>query len=428
MKISQVTGREIFDSRGLPTVECEIVLEEKKSEQMVSLIASVPSGLSKGKHEALELRDGDKRLAGKGVSKAIENLETKIAPILLGKEPDVISMDMKIIEADGTENKSHLGANATLAASLAILKAQALVNGLKPYELVAALCEFESVSLPVPMFNIINGGVHADNSIDFQEFLLIPSGQSNFRSAIEAAATIFYKLKELLEKRGLQKCIGDEGGFAPQLKNEQEALDLIMEAIAQVENIEGNFSLGIDVAASRLYDSKTQLYTIGNKTYNRQQLISFYEELSTKYPISYIEDGFSEDDWEGWKELNQAMGKNLQIVGDDIFATNINQIGKGIKENIANAVLIKPNQIGTVTETLQAILTAKEHGLDTIISHRSGETNDNIIVDLAIGTQTMQIKAGGLTRGERLAKYNHLLRIEDRLTMMFIENEIISPL
>jgi len=422
MKIIQVIGREIFDSRGFPTLECEIILEDEDG-NLYEETASVPSGMSVGKYEALELRDGGNRLSGKGISQAIQNLEEKVAPVLFGKKPDIVSMDIKLIELDGTENKNNIGANTILSASLAILKAQARMNNMEPYEFIATLCDIDSVSLPFPMFNLINGGAHANNTLDIQEFLIIPTGQSSFRSAMESVAEVFYTLKKLLQKKGLLDVIGDEGGLAPNLNNEREALDLLVEAIEKTPNIEGDYVLGIDVAASRIYNSKTKKYKMSKKYYNSDELILFYDQLTKDYPIAYLEDGLDEDDWSGWKNLTNQLGKNLQIVGDDIFATNSERIWKGIEQQISNGVIIKPNQIGTVTEVLQAIIMCREHGLTPIISHRSGETNETLIVDLALGTQTMQIKAGGLTRGERLAKYNRLLTIEDRLTRSIMEKK-----
>jgi len=423
MKISQVTAREIFNSRGYPTVECTITVEDDKK-NAISVRASVPSGASKGSHEAVELLDGGKRFDGKGVKKAIENIETKIAPLLIGQEPDVITLDVKMIELDGTDNKSNLGANAILATSLAVLKAQAIISGLEPYELVAGLCEFSSITLPAPMFNVLNGGMHAINNIDIQEFMIIPTGQTTFKQGMEDSATVFYKLKSLIIEKGMYPCIGDEGGFAPPtIKDEREVLDLLVQAIEDTKDLTtGNFVLGLDIAATQLYNKETKRYTLQGKEYDADQLLAFYEELVDKYPIIYLEDGFAEDDWDSWKKLDQALGQKIQIVGDDLFTTNMERILKGVSENAANSVIIKPNQVGTVTETLQAVMASQEHGLNTILSHRSGETNDNIIVDLAIGTQTLQLKTGGLTRGERLSKYNRLLRIEDELTRNVMQN------
>jgi len=422
MKISQVMGREIFDSRGFPTIECELVLENK-SGQYYSVRASVPSGVSTGAHEAFQLRDEKPRLAGMGVIKAIRNLENIIAPAIIGKEPDTVTLDITMANLDGTDDKSKLGSNTMLAASLAILRAQAISNEMEPYELIASLCNLDTISIPIPMFNVINGGAHASNNLDIQEFIIIPTGQTTFRAAFESAAEVFYNLKSILNKKGFATCFGDEGGFAPPLNNEKQALDILVEAIKKSnETIDGEFVLGLDVAATQFYNPETKKYTLSGEVYTPEQLIAHYQELITKYPIIYMEDPFAQDDWDSWKTCTALFSENIQIVGDDIFATNPNRILQGVESGVANAAIIKPNQIGTITETLQAILACKENEYDTIISHRSGETNDTIIVDLAIGTQSGQIKAGGLTRGERMAKYNRLLRIEDKLTMQALNS------
>jgi len=422
MKISQVIGREIFDSRGFPTLECELILE-LDSGQYLSVRASVPSGISTGTHEAFQLRDGKKRLAGMGVIQAIRNLENIIAPAIIGKKPDVVALDIEMVNLDETDDKSKLGSNTMLAASLAILRAQAIANNLEPYELIANLCNFDTISIPIPMFNLINGGAHADNNLNIQEFMIIPAGQATFRAAIESGAEVFYSLKFILKEKGLGSCTGDEGGFSLNLNNEKQALDILMEAIEKSNNrIDGEFVLALDVAATQFYDTKTKEYTLSGQSYSPEELSKYYQELLTNYPIIYLEDPFAQDDWNVWKEFTTLFSDNIQIVGDDIFATNPARILKGIESGVANAAIIKPNQIGTVTETLQAVLTCKEHGYDTIVSHRSGETNDNIIVDIAIGTQSGQIKTGGLTGGERMAKYNRLLRIEDKLTLDALNN------
>ncbi|MFC1842442.1 phosphopyruvate hydratase [Candidatus Dependentiae bacterium] len=421
MKITKVIGREIFDSRGLPTIECELALEAGKN-QFASVKASVPSGKSTGTHEALELRDKKSRLGGKGVIKAIRNLEDIIAPAIIGKEPDIVALDIAMLSVDGTDNKSKLGANTILAASLAILKAQAVSNGLEPYELIAMLCNLDTISIPIPMFNFINGGLHAKNNLDIQEFMVVPTGKSSFRSSMESAAELFYNLGAILQEKNIKTCMGDEGGFAPDLSNTKEALDILMQTIEKTPQADGEFALSLDIAASTLYNKKTKIYTLSGKKYSPEKLMTYYEELITNYPIISIEDPFSEDDLESWKAFTSKFGEKIQIVGDDLFVTDPEKILKGAQEKVANCSLIKPNQIGTVTETLQAIITSKENGLDTIVSHRSGETNDTSIVDIAIGTQAGQIKAGGLTRGERLAKYNRLLRIEDKLTMQALNN------
>lgn len=428
MKISKVLAREIFDSRGEPTVECELHLDPFESECLeesqesitkkpLIVTASVPSGKSKGKHEAFELRDENFRLNAKGVIKAIRNIENKIGPAIIGKEPNVIELDSLMVELDGTENKSNLGANAILATSFAILKAQALSLNIELYELIATICKISTVSIPVPLFNFINGGMHANNKLDIQEFMIVPTGHHTFRSCIESSLELFYNLKEILKEKKLGINIADEGGFTPEVKNETEALDLLMLAIEKTGNNNGEFAIAIDVAASTLYDAKTKKYKISGKNYSSEALSKYYGQLISDYPIISIEDPFDQDDFEAWKEFTQEFDNSLQIIGDDLYTTDPERISKGALEKLSNSALIKPNQIGTVTETLQSILTCKEYGLDTIISHRSGETCDSIIADLAIGTQAGQIKAGGLNRGERLAKYNRLLRIEDKLTM-----------
>jgi len=417
MKITKIIGREIFDSRGFPTVECELILENAHG-----FTASVPAGASKGTHEAVELRDEKKRLAGKGVQQAIENIEQVIAPKLLGKEPNVVEMDMKMITMDATEDKSKLGANAILAVSCATLKAQSAMEGLQPFELIADLCGVETVSIPIPLVNIINGGLHAENKLTIQEFMVVAKGQQTVRGSLEATAELFYELKNVLKESGKSTLVGDEGGFAPNFKDEKEALDTLMQAIENVKKkYKQDFLIAIDAAATSFYDQKTKKYKLGKKKYSSEELIEWYVQLSKDYPLFSIEDGLHEDDWEYWPKLTKKLGAKVQIVGDDLFTTNQDRIAKGLKEGAANAVLIKPNQIGTITETLQAIALCSQHELNPVISHRSGETEDTLIVDLAIGTNSGQIKLGGLSRGERIAKYNQLLRIEDRLSMSILE-------
>ena len=417
MKITNVNAREIFDSRGYPTVECEIILENSHI-----FYATVPAGKSTGTHEAHELRDGGKRLAGMGVQKAVEAIEQEISPILLGKEPNVIAMDMQMITLDGTENKSRLGANSILAASTAILKAQAAVEGLYLYELVAGLCDVEQVSLPIPLINIINGAAHADNNLKIQEFMVIPKGEQSIRGALEATATLFYEMRDFLKQKGKSTLVGDEGGFACGFSEDYEALDTLMEVIKITEKKHGkDFLIALDVAANSFYNKKTKTYDLYEKKLSSDQMIEWYEKIAKQYPLFSIEDGLHEDDWKGWAKLTQKLGASVQIVGDDLFATNQERIAQGLNKGAANAVLIKPNQIGTITETLQAISLCHQHELNTIISHRSGETEETFIVDLAIGSIAGQIKVGGLCRGERIAKYNKMLRIEDRLSLSILE-------
>ena len=343
----------------------------------------------------------------------------------MDKEPNLVDIDLKMIEMDGTENKMRLGSNAMLAVSIAVARAQAISEGLSLYELLAVLCDYESVALPFPMFNIINGGMHANNGLKIQEFMVMPIGTQNFRSAFEATTMLVYALKKLLEENQRSTAVGDEGGFASQFHDEHEALDFIMAAI---DNSSGNkeadigFVISLDAAASYFYDTKTNLYTLGEKKYTSDELIAFYESLAQQYPIYSIEDGLSENDIAGWAKLTTKLGSKVQIVGDDIFATSADRILQGVKEGVANAAIIKPNQIGTVTETLQAIQVCKDNNVNTIVSHRSGETDDTFIADLAVGTSAGHIKAGSCMRGERIAKYNQLLRIEDKLVFSLLDS------
>jgi enolase len=411
MKITKIIGREIFDSRGMPTLECELALDSG-----IHVTASVPSGASKSTFEAVELRDGDTRLMGLGVSKAIEKLETIIAPVLIGQEPDVITMDLQLLELDGTEDKSHLGSNTLLAASMAVCKAQAVAHDMEPYELIAHICSLEAVSMPFPLFNLINGGLQANNGLTIQEFMIMPVGAKSFRESVEQAMMISYTLKKLLHQHGKTTAVGDEGGFAATFVDDVEALEFLIEAIG-TSGIEEHDSvvLALDIAATQMYDKKKKHYTWHDQKLSSQELVEVYKQLAETYPIYSLEDAMSESDEEGWQLLMEQLGESLQIVGDDLFATNQHRIMTGLQQNLANGVIIKPNQIGTVTETLQAIKVCKTHDLHTIVSHRAGDTNDTFIVDLAVGANVGQIKAGGCTRGERVSKYNQLMRIEDTL-------------
>lgn len=416
MKISKVIAREIYDSRGLPTVECDLVLDND-----VVVTASAPSGSSRGSFEAVELRDGGERLLGQGVLKAIENIETIIAPALVGKEPDVVGMDLKMIEMDGTENKSNIGANAMIAASMAVCRAQALANDMELYEFIALLCDFEAVTLPFPMFNMINGGAHANNDLMIQEFMVIPIGAQSFRGSIEAGVTIFQHLKKILIEQGKSTAVGYEGGFAPMLEDEQEALDLLMEAVERSGIDSGDVVFALDVAASQFYNPTKKMYDWKGQFVSSEELIGVYKQLAEHYPLYSLEDGLADNDLEGWKNLMDTLGEKLQIIGDDIFATHSQRIIMGIENNLMHGVIIKPNQVGTVTETLQAIKLCKANDINIIASHRSGETEDMFIADLSVGASAGQIKAGGCSRGERMAKYNHLLRIEDELTRTLLD-------
>ena len=414
MKIIDIHAREILDSRGNPTVEAEVTLEcGCKS------IASVPSGASTGENEALELRDGDpKRYFGKGVLKAVDNVNRIIAPELCGFRADEQkAIDRRMRELDGTDNKSKLGANAILAVSLAVAKAAAKCSGMPLYKYLGGP---DSTILPVPMMNIINGGSHSDSPIAFQEFMIRPVGALTFSDALRMGDEVFHSLKTILKERGLSTAVGDEGGFAPALSGIDDALDMIMYAIDRAGYLPGkDVTIALDCAASEFYKDGVYDYCIfeGNKgkKLDREGQLEYLKRLTERYPIDSIEDGMSENDWEGWVLLTQELGDRCQLVGDDLFVTNIHYLSKGIKMGCANAILIKLNQIGTLTETLEAIEMAKRNGYKAIISHRSGETEDTTIADLAVAVNSGQIKTGSLSRAERTAKYNRLLRIEEEL-------------
>lgn len=412
MLITRIIGREIYDSRGLPTIECELILDDK-----VIVRSEIPSGTSCSQYEAKPLYDGGSRVMGLGVRKAIEHLETIIAPELINKEPNLIDMDIRLIALDGTDDKSYLGANAILAASIAVAKAQAVSLNMQLYEFLAHLCNFDSVIIPYTMFNVINGGMHADSNLVIQEIMLVPMGFSSCRAACEATCMVNQKLKSLIRDRGTRVCTGTEGGYALDFADETKALDLVMEAVIKSEfKPKDQFMIALDVAASHLYEIETGTYRWSNKTLlSSQELIDQYRQLCQRYPIYSIEDGLAEDDFDGWIAMKKQLGDTIQIVGDDIFASNPSRIAMGIEHQIANAAIIKPNQIGTVSESLQAMLLCKNNGFNTVASHRSGETEDTFIVDFAIGTNAGQLKAGGFSHGERISKYNQVLRIEDAL-------------
>lgn len=420
MKISRIVGREIFDSRGLPTVSCEVVLDDGTLVE-----ASVPSGASKGFCEAFELRDGGKRLHGLGVSKAIQNIDSLLAPQLVGKEPDLIEMDALMCSLDGTPEKTNLGANAILAVSMALARAQAVVEEMELFELLASLHGADSVSLPFPMLNVINGGAHANNGFPLQELLLVPVGAQNFRTSLECALTVFQELKhELLRQKKLVG-IGDEGGYVSDFSSVEEAFDIVV-TVLQKTGLEDLFVLAMDVAADQLYNQNTQDYRwVGTQKKSTQELVAWYQKMVKTYPIFSIEDGFAQRDKEGWEALSSSLSSTVQIVGDDIFCTRIENIYEAVQNETANAAIIKLNQIGTVSETLQTIAYCQKNGINPIISHRSGETNDSFIADLAVATSSGQIKAGGGCRGERMAKYNRLLFIEDMLTLGIL-NQVIG--
>lgn len=414
MKINKIYAREILDSRGTPTVEAEVVLDCG-----CRGVASVPSGASTGEHEAIELRDGDPhRYFGKGVLKAVSNVNDVIAPELIGMNVlEQTAIDRMMIGLDGTQNKSHLGANAILAVSLAVAKAAA--NGLK-VPLYRYLAPSDSYVMPVPMMNIINGGAHSDAPIAFQEFMIRPVGAASFAEALRMGAEIFHTLKGILKKRGLSTAVGDEGGFAPELDGIEDALNLIMLSIFESGYVPGeDVTIALDCASSEFYRDGRYDYSIfeGNKGSKRDRdaQIVYLKKLVEEYPIDSIEDGMSENDWGGWEFMTQILGDKCQLVGDDLFVTNVDYLSKGIKNGCGNAILIKLNQIGTLTETLETISMAKRHAYKAIVSHRSGETEDTTIADLAVATNCGQIKTGSLSRSERVAKYNRLLKIEEEL-------------
>ncbi|HHZ18140.1 MAG TPA: phosphopyruvate hydratase [Acholeplasmataceae bacterium] len=422
--IKEVYAREVLDSRGNPTVEVEIWTESDAYGRAI-----VPSGASTGEHEAVELRDGDaKRYLGKGVLNAVDNVNNVIAPEIIGMNVfDQVGIDQLMIELDGTENKGKLGANAILGVSMAVARAAADYAGLPLYNYLGG---FNAKELPTPMMNILNGGSHADNNVDFQEFMIMPVGAPTFKEAIRMGAEVFHNLKKVLKGKGLNTAVGDEGGFAPNLGSNEEAITVILEAIKKAGYEPGkDVFLAMDVAASEFYDAKTNKYVLageGGKAFDSKGLADFYVELCAKYPIISIEDGLAEDDWEGWAYLTEKLGKKIQLVGDDLFVTNTKRLAKGIERSIANSILIKVNQIGTLTETFEAIEMAKKAGYTAVVSHRSGETEDTIIADIAVALNTGQIKTGSMSRTDRIAKYNQLLRIEDELGTTAVYNGIKS--
>ncbi len=407
-EIINIIAREIIDSRGNPTIEVDVLLDSGAYGS-----AAVPSGASTGQREALELRDGGNRFHGKGVQNAVKNVHEEIAPELIGLDSDdQARIDNILINLDGTDNKSRLGANAILGVSLAVCKATAMEAGMPLFRYIGGC---NAKELPVPMMNILNGGAHADNNLDIQEFMIVPSGFTKFSEALRAGSEVFHALKGILKKKGLNTAVGDEGGFAPNLSSHEEAISFILQAIESSGYTPGrDISLALDVAASEFHENG--MYFFEGKKISSGDLISFYENIIAKYPLVSIEDGLSENDWDGWKVLTQNLGKKVQLVGDDIFVTNTKIIAKGIAEGIANSVLIKLNQIGTLTETLDAIEMAKKAKYTAVISHRSGETEDTTIADLAVACNTGFIKTGSLARSERIAKYNRLLRIEEELS------------
>lgn len=408
--IEKVRAREVIDSRGNPTIEAEVYTESG-----VMGSAMVPSGASTGAREALELRDGDaSRYKGKGVLKAIKNIHEKILPSIRGRDvTDQAGVDQHMIELDGTANKEHLGANAMLAVSMATAHAAANEEGVPLYQYLGGDGPFQ---MPVPMMNILNGGAHADNSVDMQEFMILPVGASSLHEAVRYGAEVFHSLKSVLANRGMATTVGDEGGFAPNLSSNEQAIEVILEAIDRAGYSAGeDIMLGLDVASSEFYNDGCYTLASENKELSSEEFIEYLEPWFNKYPIITMEDGMAEDDWDGWKKLTDKLGKSVQLVGDDLFVTNTHILQEGIDKGIGNSILIKVNQIGTLTETLAAINMAKKAGYTAVISHRSGETEDTTIADLAVATSAGQIKTGSLSRSDRVAKYNRLIKIEDQL-------------
>ena len=410
MKIQRVHAREVLDSRGQPTVEVVVTLKNG-----VVGRATVPSGASTGAHEAVELRDGGKRFLGKGVTRALKHVDEKIAPRLRGKDArDQAAIDQIMLDLDGSANKGKLGANAILGVSLAVAHAQARAQGLSLYRYLGGA---QAKTLPVPMLNVLNGGAHADNNVDVQEFMIVPHGMKSYKEALRAAAEIFQTLKKILHDRSLSTSVGDEGGFAPRVSSNAAAIELLLEAIAQAGYKAGTqVALALDVASSEFFEDGQYVFKKSDgRARSRDDMVRLYEDWLRQYPIISIEDGCAEDDWEGWKMLTRAMGKKVQLVGDDVFVTNQIRLKRGIDTGVANSILVKVNQIGSLSETLATMALAKQAGYTTVMSHRSGETEDVTIADLAVATNAGQIKTGAPCRGERTAKYNQLLRIEEEL-------------
>jgi enolase len=409
-QIDLIVGREILDSRGNPTVEADVYLRDGSFGR-----AAVPSGASTGVHEALELRDGDKRYGGKGVRQAVDNINSYIARELGGHEASEQSLiDAHLVAFDGTENKSKLGANATLAVSMAVCRASARSAHQPLYRYLGGVA---ARTLPVPMMNILNGGVHADNTVDFQEFMIMPVGAESFSEALRMGVETFHTLKKVLKSESYSTAVGDEGGFAPSLKSNVEAIELILNAIDQAGYSPGHdIALALDPAASELYDRGNYVFFKSDESKkSADDMVKLYADWVRQYPIISIEDGLAQDDWEGWKELTEELGSKVQLVGDDLFVTNTDRLERGIEEGVANSILIKLNQIGTVSETIAAIDLGRRHGYSAVVSHRSGETEDSFIADFAVGLSTGQIKTGSASRSDRIAKYNQLLRIEEEL-------------
>ena len=407
MKIAGVYAHQIYDSRGNPTIACEMVLDDGSY-----VTSMVPAGASVGTHEALDLRDGGNKFGGKGVSLAIQNIQTKIAPRLVGQEVGAFELDAVLDDLDSSERRTTLGANSLLAVSMALYRAHANAAGLELYELIAQMCQNEQLRFPAPMINMINGGAHADNNLSVQEYLIIPHGASSFAQAMEMAAEISRNLHLVLRAARKSVCVGDEGGFAPTFRDSAEPLEMLREAVAQAGYSDAQVAFGLDVAASQLFDTKNNTYTLDGKKFTREELIDWYASLVEQYPIISIEDPLDQDDWDGWVLMRQRLGKRVYLVGDDLLVSRAERIAYAIECQAISGAIIKPNQIGIMTQALESLLLCKQNEIVTIVSHRSGETCDTFIADLALGAGANYIKCGGCARSERLAKYNRLLQIE----------------
>ena len=422
MIIKTLHAREIFDAQGCPTIECTVVLDSG-----AAVVSSVPRGASRGVHEAIELRDQDERLMGMGVTKAVALINTELAPLFVGKEPDCVQADEAMIQLDGTQashkaspgrlqTKETLGANTMLAVSMAMYRAHAVSENIPLYMFIAYLCGFKDITLPIPMFNMINGGMHAYNGLPIQEHLLVPLGVRTMAHAVDIAAQCMMRMRQMIRDEGKSTAVGDEGGFACHFAHEKEALDLLMRAVNNLEQTgDGVMAIALDCAASHLYDAQNNMYRWRDEFLSTDALIALYAQLADDYPLYALEDGLNETDYTGWQKLNEQLGATTMLIADDMCVTNPTRIAHEIERNIFSAVIIKPNQIGTVTEALQAVKVCQEHNREVIVSHRSTETNDDFIADFAVGVSAMHIKAGGLTRGEHMAKYNRLLAIEQEL-------------
>ncbi|OGB97179.1 phosphopyruvate hydratase [candidate division TM6 bacterium RIFCSPHIGHO2_12_FULL_36_22] len=408
MKIKNILGREVYDSQGFPTLACDIFLENN-----THVTAIVPAGTSTGHLEVCELRDGGKRLMGKGVQKAIANIANKIAPLFIGQEIDALEMDAQLLELDPTERKDILGGNTMIGVSMALFKAHAKALNIELYDFIARVLGNPTISLPVPLINVINGGAHGDARLPIQEFLIIPHGTQSFSAAMQASAEVFHTLKTLLQEQGFSTALGAEGGFMPVFDNINQPFDCIMQAIAIAGYDETTFGIGVDVASTQFYDEASKKYNWFGKSKSAQDMIDIYKQLADKYPLLLIEDGLAEQDWENWPIMMQELGSSLYLVADDLVVSNIYHIAKAIKKIAANAVIIKPNQVGTITQIFEAVELCKEYNLNMVASHRSRDSEDTFIADLAVGVGAQFIKSGGLMRSERLAKYNRLLFIEE---------------